>query len=78
LSRLLLNFMNMRELRKRLGLRTVDVASYVKIAESTVRNWEYGKTIPKLRLDQIKKLLELYQCTFEELYIAMEKSQNKY
>jgi putative transcriptional regulator len=73
----MLDFMNIRQLITRLGLRTVDVASYVKIAESTVRNWEYGKTIPKLRLDQIKKLLELYQCSFEELYNAMEKSQNK-
>jgi DNA-binding transcriptional regulator YiaG len=66
--------MNIKQLRTRLGLRTVDVASYVNIAESTVRNWEYGKTIPKLRLDQLKKLLELYQCSFDELYYALENS----
>lgn len=65
--------MNIRELRKKQGLKTVDVASVVGVAESTVRNWEYGKTIPKLRLDQIKKLLDLYQCDFNELYFAIFK-----
>lgn len=65
--------MNIRELRKKQGLRTVDVASVVGVAESTVRNWEYGKTIPKLRLDQIKKLLDLYKCDFNSLYFAIFK-----
>ena len=65
--------MNIRELRKKQGLRTVDVASIVGVAESTVRNWEYGKTIPKLRLDQIKKLLDLYKCDFNDLYLAIFK-----
>lgn len=65
--------MNIRDLRKKQGLKTVDVASVVGVAESTVRNWEYGKTIPKLRLDQIKKLLDLYQCDFNELYSAIFK-----
>ena len=66
----------MRDLRKKQSLRTVDVASYVGVAESTVRNWEYGKTIPKLRLDQVKKLLTLYQCNFEQLYEAVDESKN--
>lgn len=65
--------MNIRELRKKQGLKTVDVASIVGVAESTVRNWEYGKTIPKLRLDQIKKLLDLYKCDFNDLYSAIFK-----
>lgn len=65
--------MNIRELRKKQGLKTADVASVVGVAESTVRNWEYGKTIPKLRLDQIKKLLDLYKCDFNSLYFAIFK-----
>lgn len=63
--------MNIRELRKNRGLRTVDVASFVGVAESTVRNWEYGKTIPRLRIDQIKKLVDLYKCDFNDLYKAV-------
>jgi len=66
--------MDMRYLRERKRLRTVDVASKVGVAESTVRNWEYGKTIPKLRVDQIEDLLKLYECSFDELMAAVRGS----
>lgn len=66
--------MNMRYLRERKRLRTVDVASKVGVAESTVRNWEYGKTIPKLRVDQIEELLKLYECSFDDLMTAVRES----
>lgn len=66
--------MNMKKLRERVKLRTVDVAYHLGIAESTVRNWEKGRTIPKLRLDQFGDLLRLYSCTFEELETAVKKS----
>ncbi|WP_414585430.1 helix-turn-helix transcriptional regulator [Scytonema sp. PCC 10023] len=62
----------MKKLRERQKLRTVDVASSIGIGESTVRNWEKGRTIPKLRIDQFNKLLQLYQCSFEELTEAVE------
>jgi transcriptional regulator with XRE-family HTH domain len=65
----------MRQLREQKKLRTVDVASKVGIAESTVRNWEYGKTIPKLRADQFKALLDLYGCSFDELLSAISEAQ---
>ncbi|MBD2563875.1 transcriptional regulator [Nostoc sp. 'Peltigera membranacea cyanobiont' 213] len=68
--------MNMKQLRERKGLRTVDVASRVGIAESTVRNWEYGKTIPKLRIDQFSELMKLYECSFDELMTAVKESAN--
>lgn len=66
--------MDMRYLRERKHLRTVDVASKVGVAESTVRNWEYGKTVPKLRVDQIEELLKLYGCSFDELMQAVRGS----
>jgi putative transcriptional regulator len=66
--------MDMRYLRERKRLRTVDVASKVGVAESTVRNWEYGKTIPKLRVDQIEELLKLYECSFDDLMTAVRGS----
>lgn len=64
----------MRQLRKRTGLTTADVASRLGIADSTVRNWEYGKTMPKLRLDQFVKLIDLYQVQPAELLDAVKKS----
>jgi len=68
--------MDMKHLRERKNLRTVDVASKVGIAESTVRNWEYGKTIPKLRADQFEALLRLYGIGFDELMAAVKGSQS--
>lgn len=44
--------LDMQQLREQKNLRTIDVAYKLDIAESTVRNWEKGRTIPKLRLDQ--------------------------
>ena len=66
--------MDMKQLRERVKLRTVDVASRIGVAESSVRNWEKGRTIPKLRIDQIGELLRLYQCSFDELEEAVKES----
>ena len=66
--------MNMKELRERADSRAVEVAAEVGVALSTVRNWEQGRTLPKLRLDQYVKLLSLYNCTPEELLAAAHKS----
>jgi putative transcriptional regulator len=50
------------------------VASRVGIAESSVRNWEKGRTIPKLTIDKVAVLCELYQCSITELAQAAQKS----
>ena len=69
------NYMNLRQLRENKNLRTVDVASFVGVGESTVRNWEKGRTLPTLSVYQVSKLLELYSCNFEELIEAVDKTQ---
>ena len=66
--------MNIKELRERAELRTVDVASKIGIAESSVRNWEKGRTIPRLRVDQTAALCRLYKCSIEELEQAVKES----
>ena len=66
--------MDMKQLRLTVKLRTVDVASRVGIAESSVRNWEKGRTIPKLTIDKVAILCELYQCSIAELAQAAQKS----
>ena len=67
----------MKQLRERAKLRTVDVAYHLNVAESTIRNWEHGRTIPKLRLDQFSELLQLYSCSFADLEQAMKASMAK-
>jgi putative transcriptional regulator len=66
--------MNMKQLRLRAKLRTVDVASRVGVGESSVRNWEKGRTIPKLTIDKTAALCLLYQCSIEELDLAVKAS----
>jgi putative transcriptional regulator len=65
----------MKALREKQKLRTVDVASKIGVAESTVRNWEKGRTIPTLDIYQIANLLNLYQCSFEELQQAVIRTR---
>ena len=65
----------MRELRERQGFRTVDVASFLGIAESTVRNWEKGRTIPTLTPDQYQLLLQKYNITVDQLVASVAKSR---
>jgi len=67
----------MKQLRKRARLTTADVASSLEIADSTVRNWDHGRTIPRLRVDQFICLLRLYQVQPEELWDAIEQSMKQ-
>jgi putative transcriptional regulator len=66
--------MNMKQLRLRAKLRTVDVASRVGVGESSVRNWEKGRTIPKLTINKTAALCLLYQCSIEELAQSVQES----
>lgn len=65
----------MKQLRERVNLKTADVASRVGVADSSVRNWEAGRTIPKLRLDQFATLCELYGVSIKELAQSAKESQ---
>lgn len=64
----------MRRLRETAQLRTVDVASKMGIAESTVRNWEKGRSVPTLNFLQIERLMKLYGCKFEDLLLAWKNT----
>jgi putative transcriptional regulator len=60
--------LDMKQLRLRVKLRTVDVG------ESSVRNWEKRRTMPKLTIDKTAALCLLYQCSIEELAQAVMDS----
>jgi putative transcriptional regulator len=66
--------MTLEALRKRAGLRVEQVAAQVGISHSTVHNWEKGRTIPKLRIDQFEELLSLYKCSFDDLTAAVRET----
>ena len=67
----------MKQFREKAGLKTIDVAYHLSIAESTVRNWEYGRTTPRLRADQFATLCKLYKCSIAEIAQASEQSQRE-
>lgn len=66
--------MDLRALRERAGLRVFDVAKELDCAESSIRNWEKGRTTPKMEIWQVFRLRDLYQCTEEELMQAVQES----
>jgi transcriptional regulator with XRE-family HTH domain len=68
--------MDLRALRERAGLTILDVARDLKCAESSIRNWEKGRTTPKMEVWQVFRLRDLYQCTEEELVQAAQESMH--
>jgi putative transcriptional regulator len=66
--------MDLRALRKRAGLTIADVSQILECAESSIRNWEKGRTIPKLEVWQVFRMRDLYRCTEAELVLAVRKS----
>ena len=64
----------MKKLREKLGLTTADVASKVGVSDSTVRNWESGRTEPRLTLNQLILLCDLYGVNLKELSEAVQST----
>lgn len=54
-------------LRVQRFLTQKQLAEALGVTEATVRNWESGRSVPKLTPVQFKKLLKLLQITVDEL-----------
>ena len=63
--------------RLALGLRSTMVAAHLKIAESSLRNYESGSQEPGLKAELWQQLMVLYRINTEELFqlIANTKAQ---
>ena len=52
----------------------MDVSIELECALSSIRNWEKGRTMPRMQVWQVFRLRDLYQCTEAELVEAIEES----
>lgn len=66
--------MDMEALRERAGLTRGEVATQLGISETSVRNWETGRTEPTMTPQKFLEILDILKCTPEELAIASDKS----
>jgi DNA-binding transcriptional regulator YiaG len=57
-------------LRERAGLSRQQIATSMSVSHRQVENWEKGKSHPKLSPAQFQKMLDIYQCTLDELVAA--------
>ena len=57
--------MRLREARQSAGVRVIEVMRALNVSDAAVYQWETGVTMP--RIDKLKKLAELYNCTVDDL-----------
>jgi transcriptional regulator with XRE-family HTH domain len=62
-------------LRKRAGLTQRQISILMDVTVSTVSQWETGGQRPRLFPEQFQKLLQVLNCTLEELVEAFSPSQ---
>ena len=67
--------LNPVNLRKRAGLTQRQVARALDIRESTVSEWERGISAPHLPLYKVRQMLQIYQCSLDELVESFESSK---
>lgn len=60
------------KLRERVGLTQRQVSVALDKRQSTISDWERGITSPRLTLKEVKGLLELYNCTLDDLINAFD------
>ncbi|QUY45550.1 helix-turn-helix transcriptional regulator [Acaryochloris marina] len=53
--------------RRTQGLTQDDVAEALGISGQSVSNWERGRSIPTLTIDQIKTLCRILNCTLDDI-----------
>lgn len=61
------------QLRKRRNLTQRQVAQALDVRVQTVIAWEKGGVIPHLPPSKTKKMMEIYQCSIDELIDAFER-----
>ncbi|WP_416675929.1 helix-turn-helix transcriptional regulator [Egbenema bharatensis] len=64
--------MTLLKLRQQAGLTQQELADALGVTQKTISIWEKGSVEPKLSLRQTKTMMEVLDCTFDELLEAIE------
>ena len=62
------------QLRERAGLTQRRMAIALDVTDNTVSAWETGRHEPRLTIPQMNRLMQVLNCSFEELLRATQKS----
>ncbi|ABW32322.1 helix-turn-helix transcriptional regulator [Acaryochloris marina] len=54
-------------MRRKQGLTQDDIAEALGISGQSVSNWERGRSIPTLTIDQVKTLCKILDCTLNDI-----------
>lgn len=68
---------DMRLLRVRAKLTLKQVAEHIGTTQQSMSDWELGMTDLKLRIEQVEKLVELYDVTITELAEAWRQTERQ-
>lgn len=66
--------MNLKEMRKNLGLSPEQLAVACGVSLGTIRNWETGRTAPTGTADDFIKWGQAYNCSLADFADAARKS----
>ena len=66
------NQVTLAKLRNRAGLTRRQVAVELEVTEKTIYVWETSSNPPRLTVAQVQRLMEILNCSIEELVEATE------
>jgi transcriptional regulator with XRE-family HTH domain len=65
--------LTLARLRQQAGLTQQELADAIGVTQKTISIWEKGTVEPKVTFEQTKQLMELLNCTLDELIIAIKQ-----
>ena len=65
--------LTLTKLRQRSGLTQQELADAIGVTQKTISIWEKGAVEPKVTFEQTKRLMEVLNCTLDELIIAIKQ-----
>lgn len=65
------------KLRERAGLTQRRMAIALDVTDNTISAWETGRHEPRLTIPQMKLLMEVLNCSFEDLLQAVQQQKQQ-